>query len=474
MAVLAAMKIPPLMLRAALALMLVSWVFGGFALRGQTNLETNAGVQFNFSTPGAGNLALGGAFLALAFDASAAYTNPAGLTLIAEPEGLLEARHWRYTHAFTDHGRIAGPDQTPTGMGNDTIAGLRDGEAHDQLTGLSYLGYVHPYRNWSLALYRHELVDFDANFAAHGAYLNRNRSTDPNGIPGADDGRLAALRNTMSLKVVDYGGAAAYRLGHGLSLGLSVSYYDFSIDSTADRYLPEFGDPPDFSKDPLVNFQTQRGKDNDWGYAAGFLWQSRQGRWSLGGVYRQGPDFTFQATSSPGPGAIAPFVASSQRTPFHVPDVYGLGLGFRPRESLRFALDYDHVSYSQLTHGFVDIFNLSKLTPSDPEAPEIKPTDPELDKFRIDDANEVHLGAEYAFLQHWPVVILRAGAWYDPDHSLRFEGQNVGFRAVFRRRGDQMHYTAGTGLVLRRLQVDAAIDYSQRISVVSVSTGFRF
>src|SRR5262249_112827 len=144
-------------------------------------------------------------------------------------------------------------------------------------------------------------------------------------------------------------------------------------------------------------------------------------------------------------------------------------IGFRPREALRFALDCDHVSYSQLTHGFVDIFDLRNLAPLTGQQ-----IDPELDKFRIDDANEVHLGAEYAFLQHWPVVILGAGAWYDPDHSLRFEGGNAGFRAVFRRRGDQMHYTAGAGLVLRRLQIDAAIDYSKRISVASVSTGFRF
>jgi long-chain fatty acid transport protein len=470
MAVLAAMKVPPLTprprRRAALTLMLAFWVIGGTALCGQTNLETNAGVQFNFSTPGAGNLGLGGAFLALAFDASAAYTNPAGLTTIIQPEGLVEARHWRYTHEFTDSGRIAG--QQPTGEGNDTIAGLRDGEAHNQVNGLSYLGYVHPYRNWSFALYRHELVDFDANFITHAPYAELTRGTSPLGIPGSG-GRLAALRNTMSLKVVDYGGAAAYRLGHGLSLGLSVSYYDFSIDSTADRYLPDFGEPPDFSKN-LVSSQTQRGKDSDWGYAAGFLWESPQGKWSLGGVYRQGSDFTFQATSVSDPQAIVALPRSDQQAPFHVPDVYGLGLGFRPRESLRFALDWDHVSYSQLTHGFVDIFNLSKLA----ILLGFEQFDPELDKFRIDDANEVHLGAEYAFLQHWPVVILRAGAWYDPDHSLRFEGQNPGFRAVFRRRGDQMHYTAGAGLVLRRLQIDAAIDYSQRISVASVSTGFRF
>ena len=66
----------------------------------QTNLETNAGIQFNFSTPGASNLALGGAFLALADDASAAYTNPAGLTSILEPEVMVEGRIWEYTHIF--------------------------------------------------------------------------------------------------------------------------------------------------------------------------------------------------------------------------------------------------------------------------------------------------------------------------------------------------------------------------------------
>jgi hypothetical protein len=81
---------------------------------------------------------------------------------------------------------------------------------------------------------------------------------------------------------------------------------------------------------------------------------------------------------------------------------------------------------------------------------------------------------EYAFLRHWPVVSVRLGAWHEPDHSLRFEGTNAGFRAVFRRRGDQMHYTAGAGLASRRIQLDIAVDYSDRVSVVSLSTGRRF
>jgi long-subunit fatty acid transport protein len=435
----------------------------GSPLRAQTNLETNAGVYFNFATPGAGNLALGGAFLALAFDASAAYTNPAGLTAIAEPEALVEARHWSYTHVFTDRGRIEG--QAPTEQGEDDVAGLRDGEAQNQVTGLSFLSYVYPHHAWSFALFRHELVNFEADFSTFGAYLERTRGRSPRGIPGELDGRLAALRNRMAVDVVAYGSAAAYRVGHGISLGVAVSYFDFSIDSTADRFLPQLLEEPDFSSDPLVNFQTQQGEDTDWGIAAGFLWESGRRRWSVGGVYRQGPDFTFRARSAPGPGTSLPFDPSDNPAFFHVPDVYGLGLAFRPSDSLLLAVDYDRVLYSQLTQGFVDIFNLAELAPGQ---------SPELDRFRIDDADEIHLGLEYAFLQRWPVLTLRAGAWHETDHSLRFDGDNVGFRAVFRRRGDQTHVTGGVGLSLRRLQIDAAVDHSSRVSVVALSAGTRF
>ncbi|HEX4962104.1 MAG TPA: hypothetical protein VF173_14815 [Thermoanaerobaculia bacterium] len=453
------------------AWIVVIWLSCRLPIHAQTNLETNAGVHFNFSTPGAGNLALGGAFLALAFDASAAYTNPAGLTTIAAPESLVEGRHWDYTHVFTDRGRIAGV--APTNFGEDTIAGLRDGRAGNQVTDLSFLSYVVPRDRWSFALFRHELVNFQADFSTQGAYLGPFRTRGLYGIPGETDGRLAALRNHMDVDVTAYGGAASCRLGRGLSLGLTVSYFDFSIDSLAQRYRQELSSPPDFTSDPFVNFQTQRGKDGDWRYAAGFLWESPQKHWNVGGVFRQGPSFHFHARNEPGPGLPPSFSFSpkEQIAAFHVPDVWGLGVAFQPGDSLRLAFDYDRVRYSQLLLGFVDIFDLAALE-VDPDSR--RPLDPELNHFVIDDIGELHLGVEYAFLHRWPVLTLRAGAWYEPDHSLRFEGQNVGFAAIFRRRPDQVHYTAGMGLALRRLQIDAAFDHSERVSVISLSAGVRY
>ncbi|MFY9819808.1 MAG: hypothetical protein WAM82_00395 [Thermoanaerobaculia bacterium] len=435
-------------------------------LLAQTNLETNAGVQFNFSTPGAGNLALGGAFLALAFDASAAYTNPAGLTQVGAPESLAEVRHWSYTHVFTDRGRIEGE---PISGGFDDHAGLLDGHAQDEVTGLSYFSYVYPHRDWSFAIYRHELVNFKANFFTHGAYLEAIRGRNSLGIPGTTEGRLAALQNRMDLDIVANGGAVAYRLGKGLSLGLAVSYFHFAIDSQAQRFLPEISSPPTFAPDTLVNSQAQKGNDSDWGLAAGFLWESPRKRWSVGGVFRQGPDFTFRARSLPAEGQYRP---RDQPATFHVPDVYGVGLAFQPRDALRLAFDYDRVRYSQLTRGFVDIFDLAGLAKENPQF--LAPNDPELNRFVINDTDELHLGMEYAFLQYWPVVSVRLGAWYEPDHNLRFEGENAGFRAVFRQRGDQMHYTTGAGLAFRHIQVDGAVDYSKRVSIVSLSAGLRY
>jgi hypothetical protein len=406
---------------------------------------------------------MGGAFLGLAFDASTAFTNPAGLTNISRPEWTLELRSWEFTHVFTDSGRIAG--RVPTQVGLDTRPGLRDGEATDDVLGASFLAYVHPWERWSLALYRHELINFEAEFSTQGAYLELTRGRSPLGIPGELDGRLASLRNAMDLEVVGHAVALAYKASPDLSFGLALSYFDFALDSTAERFVPPLFEPPEFRDDQVVNVQRQRGDDDDFGGAAGFLWLSPRRRWSVGGVYRQGPDFAFRATSERGPATTLPFVEADQRARFHAPDVYGVGLALQATDRLRFALDVDRVEYSDLLDDFLDIFDLAELFPG---------RDPELDRFEIDDGTELHLGGELAFYQAAVPFFLRAGAWNDPDHSLRFEGANPGFGAVFRPRGDDLHLALGVGIVLPRLQLDLAADLSDRVDTWALSTVVRY
>src|SRR6187431_987463 len=61
-------------------------------------------IQFNFGNPGARSLGMGGAFLGLADDASAAEANPAGLTILRKAEISIEGRNYLEQQVFTTSG----------------------------------------------------------------------------------------------------------------------------------------------------------------------------------------------------------------------------------------------------------------------------------------------------------------------------------------------------------------------------------
>ena len=96
-------------------------VLGLGILLGSVHLEAQGGpttIQFSFSNPGARSLGMGGAFAAVADDATAAFANPAGLTQLTRPEISVEGRHWSYSTPFTVSGRVHGE---PTGIGLDGL-----------------------------------------------------------------------------------------------------------------------------------------------------------------------------------------------------------------------------------------------------------------------------------------------------------------------------------------------------------------
>jgi long-chain fatty acid transport protein len=118
-------EIPSKLVGAVLALALSA----SNPLWSQPNDEINAYTQFNFTSPGARSLALGGAFIALADDATAAFTNPSGLVSLSRPEVSIEGRSSDYTHTFANGGRD--PD-------------ISFGESDNGTEGLSFLSFVYP------------------------------------------------------------------------------------------------------------------------------------------------------------------------------------------------------------------------------------------------------------------------------------------------------------------------------------------
>ena len=408
----------------------------------QTNSEINAGFQFNFSNPGARSLSLAGAFIGLADDATTAYTNPAGLTNLSKAEVSLEGRYFNFTNQFLDRGRASGP---PTGTGLDTVAERIDAETEEEITGLSFASFVLPGSRWALAVYRHELANFEATNETFGAFLDDELG---------NDNRFFPVQASVDLEIVSYGASFAVRFAEGFSIGVGVARFEYQQKTRLTRFgLGDiFTDQPDYSAANAVSRETVDGDDSDVAFNAGILWKAGRA-FSIGAVYRQGPDFELEASSEDTDSGIIDVLSGE----FHVPDVYGAGITIRPTDFFTISFDYNRILYSEFTDGLLDL------------------TFQDLTGYEIDDGNEFRLGLQYVLPLGGSVLALRGGAWHDPDHRVRFTGTDIAERLLFRGGDDEIHYTGGLGLALgERFQIDAGADISDQIQAGSASMVVRF
>ncbi|HXT21124.1 MAG TPA: hypothetical protein VN923_10260, partial [Thermoanaerobaculia bacterium] len=432
-------------------------------LAAQSNDEIQSALQWNLSTPGARSLALGGAFLGLADDATAAYANPAGLAQLSQPELSVEGRGWDFTSRFVDRGHR--PSTGVTGIGVDTVDGLQLGERSDRTAAVSFASYVHSGRRAAWALYRHQLADFEATLVSHGPFAG----------PREAPGRAVPASSHLHLDIESWGAAAAYRPRAELSVGLALSWQRFELRSRTQRFdrrdrsgdpfvdslTGGFFGPADFLPGNVLNVQTLDGSDDALTGSVGVLWRPAA-EWSAGAVYRRGGDFGFRARyvhgpASDRPGTVEPTVGGAGT--FHAPTSWGAGVAWRPRDELVIALDWDRVGYSALADDLVNVLLAAR---------------DEGRVFSIADADEVHLGAEYQAVRWRLPVAFRLGLWHDPDHRLRYSGSNVVLQARFAPGEDELHVCGGLGMVLGRAQVDVAFDSSDLVDTFSLSTVARF
>ncbi len=194
---------------------------------------------------------------------------------------------------------------------------------------------------------------------------------------------------------------------------------------------------------------TTTGEDASYGGSVGVLWESTGRRWSLGGAFRWGPEFTIREKV---------FQQKLAIVPLRLPHQLALGVAYRPRPRLTLSFEWDRVSYSRMgeDNGF--------------------------EVFQIPDADELRFGLEKRFRKFrdsvtGPQLLVMGGAWLDPNHRIAFEGatqnrqldmfRNAYFRAD---RADDVHLTGGFGLKLPRLLLLAAFDDSDKTTTYALST----
>lgn len=421
-------------------------------------------LQFSFSNPGARSLGLGGAFVALADDATAAFANPAGLIQLTGPEVSIEGRYWQYRTPYSVGGRTSG---APTGMGLD--GSLRTAEAEYDTSAVSFLSFVYPWRNWTFALSQHQSARFESQTQTQGLFTDRTQDDpQPTCLAGTNVCRYPDIRRDTRLDLETTSLSVAYRVVEDFSLGLGVSYFSANFLVQSDTYLiveetlPEgFFGPNAYASEAYLGSQIIAFDDTDFQLNLGFLWFISS-RWSLGGVYRPGAELEGPIVEVSGPAFDPPFPVGSVRVvdpamPLDIPDVFGLGVVYRSKDgSWTGAFEWDLVRYSEI----LDSIGRSPAVG--------------VDEVALDDAMELRLGIEYAFLQRSPLVAIRGGIWRDPDHSIRSFEDDPLERVLLPGGEDNIHFSLGAGVVFKRIQIDLAIDISDFVDTAALSFIYQF
>ena len=411
----------------------------------------------SFSDPGARSMGFGGAFVALADDATAAFSNPAGLVQLARPEISIEGRRWSYSTPFTQRGRLEG---RPSGLGADTVGGLRTARSENDVSGLAFLSVAYPGDRWSVAFFRHRLANLEFAGETLGFFGGGTQCCQL---------RWFDQRTAAELDFVSYGISGAYELGDRFAIGLGAVYHELSLDSSAVVFLPDddpvlgFLAPTSFAPELLLVSQTIAGEGTDWTLSGGFLWRLSES-WRIGGVFRQGPELDLGIEARAGPAnaqGIPPgeVLERFDGLPVELPWVLGLGFAYRaPDGGLTVSFQWDHIAYTTIVDS---IAAATRRVGGEPEE-------------TIDDVNELHLGGEWVFLRSTPVVALRLGAWLDPDHQVRSTSPDLHERALQPRGDDRVHFAMGLGVAFESFQIDVGVDLSDEVDTASVSAVYSF
>jgi hypothetical protein len=338
--------------------------------------------QFSFSTPGARSKAMAQAYTAVADDASAAETNPAGLAFRqATNELMLELSSVRNTTE-----RAARADAFETG---------RFSNFGDRVTAPSYVGWVlRPRvlgaRGLSVTAFYHRFLTYRESF-----HLDRRAVPTTNVFFLPTDGNTDLSGNSLGLGL---GWRVNPRLAFGLS-GKMVGMHMRTFTTRSDIF------------DPTLVVNIQQIDDEDWSpaFTVGGVLAPIRGRpgLRLGVSYSYNPAFALRETFDAVNGGQRVAVNGYPRTiDLHVPDRLSFGLA-RAGVRLTAAMDLAFQRYSELAG------DTSTLLP--------QVGDISRSVFTVRNTWSVHAGVEWKLMEARNTY-LRAGVLTAPTHAYRYSG----------------------------------------------------
>lgn len=398
-------------------------------LAAQSEAEYFGLFSFRSQNPGARARGIGGAFVALADDATAAYVNPAGLAYLDRWEVSAE-----YSRDEVGKGQVA--QASYNGNYRATIEGGTS-------SSVDFASAVFPIKKGRLtaAAYYADLSpvgDKSFSFARIPGYVGSESYF-------YDADTYVTAENKV------FGASLGWRLSDRFSLGASVgqSKLDFAgylaryDQRNGHRFLNSANSQVDGETAVFVTVGALAQVTERIGL--GFSWQKETSYDMTYSVYQS--DATLFKNGA---------------TQFTIPTKWALGLSIRATDSLVFAIEADRIEYGDLHRGMSG----ENLYPSD---------DPGYG-YAVDAVTELHAGVEYTFFAGSVGMSLRGGYWLDKEHLPYYTGTDIDTLNRQPKRDDKFdHFTAGVGLAFKHFMIDFAGDYSDQAGTDYLgSVVFRF
>jgi long-subunit fatty acid transport protein len=376
--------------------------------------------SFNPVGSGARALGMGGAFIPVADDATAASWNPGGLV-------QLEKAEFSLVGDWLDRSEDNTFDLAPEGSNTGDVSATR----------LNYLSASYPFealgRNMIVSLNYQHLFDFDRqwNFglSAEDDILSANDQ-----YKYEQDGGLYAI-----------GLAYAVQITPTLSLGATFNFWEDFIEDNAWRQKYQVNQSGSLAGSPFaINSRiTEDYEFSGFNMNFGLLWQLSE-KFTLGAVIKTPFDADIKHTVTESSTASFPDFPEADSSYYDstrtdetlkMPMSYGIGLAYRHDDALTVAADLYRTEWSNFK--LVDANGVSRSPLSGQPQSEVD---------SIDDTLWVRLGAEYLFIKDDFVIPLRGGLFYDPSPA---EGGS----------DDYYGFTLGSGVAHKQLVFDIAYQY---------------
>ena len=378
---------------------------------------------------GARATGMGGAFIAIADDATAASWNPAGLVHLERPEVSAvysflarNQQYSSYTHPELD----------------------QSGDQSVSLSSLNYVSGVYPFSlfgmNMVASLNFQRMYDFNKNLS-----LNYDRSvvsgTVHDNIQFSQQGQMTTITPAFAVQVIP-------ELYVGIAVNLWGDYLGTSNWESTYQSLG-VGSLGGMSFANTVTARSKYSMVSGVNTTLGMAWNINPA-FTLGAVVKTPFDANVDVDTHY--NEISPFVvngttASHSSLKLYMPMSYGVGIAYRHSDSFTVALDLYRTEWS-------------RLSMTNAQGTEINPlTTDTIQKGRLKDTIQLRLGAEYLYILDEFVISVRSGFFYDPEPGYRTYRNQDGSNGYEMTTDDYLGFSIGSGISYKNISLDFSYQY---------------